>query len=233
MEKVLSSWRQRSLSFKGKALVINALALSRVWYVASLIHMPDWVVSRLVRLTFHFFGRGKRDLVRRSVVVQPPDQGGFSVVDVQQNVSSLLVQWVRRFVSSYANWSHCLTFWFFSVLNCSVLDVLCKNFSSPDSSKRDSKIFFSVRLRSRRKKKRVGFSPSSNHRARARIFAPSHSLLMTVSKADSSLFTFEIWSQSPRKTANLALSKRLVKESCSERGCLHFREEKSIQVRRI
>ena len=131
VEKVLSSWRQRSLSFKGKALVINALALSRVWYVASLIHMPDWVVSKLVRLTFHFFGRGKRDLVRRSVVVQPPDQGGFSVVDVQQNVSSLLVQCVRRFVSSYANWSHCLTFWFFSVLNCSVLDVLCKNFFFP------------------------------------------------------------------------------------------------------
>ena len=35
VEKVLSSWRQRSLSFRGKALVINALALSRVWYVAS------------------------------------------------------------------------------------------------------------------------------------------------------------------------------------------------------
>ena len=113
VEKVLSSWRQRSLSFKGKALVINALALSRVWYVASLIHMPDWVVSKLVRLTFHFFGGGNRDLVRRSVVVQPPDQGGFSVVDVQQKVSSLLVQWVRRFVSSYANWSHFLTFCFF------------------------------------------------------------------------------------------------------------------------
>ena len=113
VEKVLSSWRQWSLSFKGKALVINALALSRVWYVPSLIHMPYWVVSKLVRLTFHFFWGRKRDLVRRSVVVQPPDQGGFSVVDVQQKVSSLLVQWVRRFVSSYANWSHFLTFCFF------------------------------------------------------------------------------------------------------------------------
>lgn len=123
VEKGLSSWRQRSLSFKGKALVINALALSRVWYVASLIHMPDWVILKLVRLAFQFFWSGKRELVRRSVVVQPPDQGGFSVVDVRQKVSSLLTQWVRRFISSYANWSHFLTFWFFSVFNCSVLDV--------------------------------------------------------------------------------------------------------------
>ena len=37
---VLSSWKQRLLSFRGRALVIKALALSRVWYVASLVHMP-------------------------------------------------------------------------------------------------------------------------------------------------------------------------------------------------
>ena len=30
VENALNSWRQRSLSYKGKALVINALALSRV-----------------------------------------------------------------------------------------------------------------------------------------------------------------------------------------------------------
>ena len=75
------------------------------------------------------------------------------------------------------------------------------------------------------KKKRVGFSPSAICRARKRIFALSHSLLMTVSKADSSLFTFEIWSRSPAKTADL------FKKLCSERSCLRFREEKSIQVR--
>ena len=129
VEKVLSSWRQRSLSFRGKALVINALALSRVWYVASLIHMPDWVILNLVTLAFHFFWGGKRELVRRAVIVQSPDEGGFSVVDVQRKVSSLLVQWVRRFLSSYANWCHFLTFWFFSVFNCSVLDVFSRPFA--------------------------------------------------------------------------------------------------------
>ena len=91
--------------------------------------MPDWVILNLVRLAFHFFWGGKRELVRRAVIVQPPDQGGFSVVDVQRKVSSLLVQWVRRFLSSYANWSHFLTFWFFSVFNCSVLDVFSRPFA--------------------------------------------------------------------------------------------------------
>ena len=47
VEHVLNSWRSRSLLFRGKALVVNALALSRVWYVASLIHMPPWVLREL------------------------------------------------------------------------------------------------------------------------------------------------------------------------------------------
>ena len=40
VHNVLMSWWQRALSFQGRSLVINALALARVWYVAFLIHMP-------------------------------------------------------------------------------------------------------------------------------------------------------------------------------------------------
>ena len=50
VDNVLKSWRARSLSFRGKSLVINALALSRIWYVASLVHMPPWVLRELLVL---------------------------------------------------------------------------------------------------------------------------------------------------------------------------------------
>ena len=56
VENALNSWRQRSLSYRGKALVINALALSRVWYVASLIYVPRWISAELNTLIFKFFG---------------------------------------------------------------------------------------------------------------------------------------------------------------------------------
>ena len=77
VENALNSWRQRSLSYRGKALVINALALSRVWYVASLIYVPRWVSAELNTLIFKFFWGGRRDLVARRVVVQPFCLGGF------------------------------------------------------------------------------------------------------------------------------------------------------------
>ena len=112
VENVLLSWHQRALSFRGKALVINALALSRIWYVASLIHMPSWVLRELNSLVFKFFWKGKPDLVSRAVVVEPNCCGGFSVVDVNLKVSALLLQWIRRFASSPNSWVSFLVYWF-------------------------------------------------------------------------------------------------------------------------
>ena len=78
VDHVLTSWRSRSLTFRSKALVINALALSWVWYMASLVHMLAWVEKELSRLVFSFFWSGKRELVSRSTVFQPHLFGGFS-----------------------------------------------------------------------------------------------------------------------------------------------------------
>ena len=86
LKKTVLCWRQRNLSFRGKALVINALALSRIWYVASLVHMPPWVLRMRNSLFFDFFWKTKCELVSRAVVVQPPSLGGFSVVNVKLSV---------------------------------------------------------------------------------------------------------------------------------------------------
>ena len=126
---LLKSWRSRSLSFRGKALVINALTLSRVWYVASLIHMPAWVCKELSLLAFSFFWSGKRELVSRSAVTQSAVFGGFSVVDVRYKVNALLGQWVRRFVSSPSGWCVSLSSCFVSRFGVSPFDVFSRPFS--------------------------------------------------------------------------------------------------------
>ena len=126
---VLSSWKQRLLSFRGRALVIKALALSWVWYVASLVHMSPWVLGELCRLAFDFFWKGKRDLVAHSVVVQDSSVGSLSVVDVRLKVQSMLVLWVKRYVTSSSSWSAFLWFWFHSVFHSSPVDVFSRPFA--------------------------------------------------------------------------------------------------------
>lgn len=109
--------------------MINALALSQVWYMASLICMPPWVFGELLRLVFSFFWKDKKDLVSRSVVAQAPSVGGFSVVDGKLKVQSLLVQWVRRFVTAQSSWSVFVHFWFFTVFNSSPVEVFSRPFA--------------------------------------------------------------------------------------------------------
>ena len=124
VENTLNSWHQRSLSYKGKALVINVLALSNVWYVASLIHVLQWVSVELNTLILKFFWSGKRDVVACCVVLQPSCLGGFSVVDFQCKVMALHVQWVCRFVSSPSSWVSFIVVCFSSLPLCFSPDTL-------------------------------------------------------------------------------------------------------------
>ena len=119
----LTSWKMRSLSYSGRAIVANALALSRIWYVASLVHIPSWVLSKLNSLVFKFFWAGKKDLVRRDVV-QKKDSGGFSVVSVKFKVQTLLVMWVKRSQESQGDWISLLTNWLFDRFGIDLLTIL-------------------------------------------------------------------------------------------------------------
>ena len=110
-------------------VIVNALALSRVWYVASFVRMPSWVRTELNRLVFKFLWSGKPDLVCRNVMFHPKEAGGFSVVSIDFKVSSLLVQWVRCLVVCPNGWVFLLKYWLLDGLGVSPLAFL----SSPSS----------------------------------------------------------------------------------------------------
>ena len=123
MENVLRSWRQRHLSLRGRSLIIGALALARVWYVASLIQMPPWVMFELNKLIFRFFWKGKPDRVSRAAVVQPTSAGGFGVVSIRHKVWSLHAQWIKQFASSPSAWAYLMSHFFGTALAASPLQV--------------------------------------------------------------------------------------------------------------
>ena len=113
VENCLSFWCSRSFSYGGKALVVNALALSMIWYVASLVHMPPWVLAELNSVIFKLFWSGKRELVARDVVILDRIKGDFNMVSIAFKVNALLVQRIRRYLCSPNSWVSLMTFWFF------------------------------------------------------------------------------------------------------------------------
>ena len=96
LDSVLSSWRTRGLSFHGRALIVNMMGLSVLWYLASFSVMPDNVLRLVNSLIFSFIWQKKREQLRRVSVTQHPSQGGLGVVHVSHKIQALHAIWVRH-----------------------------------------------------------------------------------------------------------------------------------------
>jgi hypothetical protein len=100
LESVLMAWKARKLSLHGRALIVNSLGLSKFWYLASFLCLPDVEVKRINAQVFSFVWQKKREWLARTSVTQRISQGGLGVVDVTRKVGSLHVMWVRRLLDN-------------------------------------------------------------------------------------------------------------------------------------
>ena len=64
LEKHLNFWKSRTLSFKGKSLIINTIG-------ASVLTMPGWVHTKVNQLIWDFLLSGKTELVKRKHCILP------------------------------------------------------------------------------------------------------------------------------------------------------------------
>ena len=111
LERHLSDWSGRGLSFQGKATVINTLALSQIWHLGHVFSVPPWAAKRINSAVWHFFWSGKRDLVAQDTVCLPKSQGGFGVVNFKLKTQSFALQWLKRYYSpERSKWNSCQLF---------------------------------------------------------------------------------------------------------------------------
>ena len=66
LEKALNLWKSRSLSFVGKALIVNVLGLSKLLYLGRLLFMPAWVLARVNQLIWGFVWGSRMETVSRN-----------------------------------------------------------------------------------------------------------------------------------------------------------------------
>ena len=89
LESVLNLWKQRQLSFLGRALIVNILGASRFYHVAKILSPPSWVCERFDRLVWSFVWKGRMENVSRKRCRAPLKLGGLNVVDFRTKCISL------------------------------------------------------------------------------------------------------------------------------------------------
>ena len=91
LESKLNSWKSRSLSFVGKALIVNVVEASKLWFLANVIPLSKRVVSRYNKLVYPFVWGTKIETVSRKSLTFPLNQGGLSLVELITKCKALKV----------------------------------------------------------------------------------------------------------------------------------------------
>ena len=79
---ILQIWRQRSLSWKGRIMIIKTLILSQVVHLFGTTFTPKYILEQLEKIIFNFLWNHKPPRVKRETVIAPIDSGGLKMLEV-------------------------------------------------------------------------------------------------------------------------------------------------------
>ncbi len=87
-----------------KLLFSNLIAV-KILYWATVSVVPQDVVARLNTLFFNFLWSGKRDRIKRSVIIGDYETGGLKMLDIASYIEALHAGWVKRILDqSFGDW---------------------------------------------------------------------------------------------------------------------------------
>ena len=96
--KTLNLYKHRSLSLYGKSIIVNVMVLSKLWYLCSVLCIPDRYIVLIEKEVFSFIWNSKIELLRRNVCYFPKLNGGINLVDIRMKVSSLHLSQISKII---------------------------------------------------------------------------------------------------------------------------------------
>ena len=87
---VLLSWYNRKLTFHGKSIIINLLALPKLTYILTILPTLNEILKTIEREIFTFLW-GNSFPIKRNTAIGTHDHGGLNVADIFSKEKSLKV----------------------------------------------------------------------------------------------------------------------------------------------
>lgn len=97
MSNVLHLWKQRNLSLRGKAVVINTLLLSKFWYIMNVQPVPGWVERDLKKYCLEFLWSNKPSQIKYTTIIGKEMEGGLNIPDIRQRCYAFRLKWLNKY----------------------------------------------------------------------------------------------------------------------------------------
>ena len=104
-QRTLDQWRTRDLTYFGKVQIVKSLAVSQLTYLFTNDIVPKEVVDHINKAIYSFLW-GKRERVKRKVLINTTDSGGINMLDLSSYINAIKATWVQRIINSTeCNWN--------------------------------------------------------------------------------------------------------------------------------
>lgn len=106
----------RSKTLYGRALLINALALSKLWYVSSIDSLSNYWKGRFEKVVFSFLWNHGHEWLARNTLCLGKMEGGVAMVDISLKVKAFLLKHVFHLIIKFSEespppWVYFARYW--------------------------------------------------------------------------------------------------------------------------
>ena len=119
LKKSLSLYRFRSLSLRGKVLLLNSVALSKIWFLSTVIAIPNWALRTLESHLFKFLWDDKGvEPIQRNTLYRPLHEGGLGLLHPKRQNIALRMQFFLHLTdpNDCTPWTYFGRYWMASTL---------------------------------------------------------------------------------------------------------------------
>ena len=113
LKVALGRWKGRHLSLKGRALVINTIALSKIWYLGSIIPAYNKQYKLINQVIFDYLWHGMLCQIKNDICFLPCSSGGLGILNPKRQIRALnLRAFVFIKIQQYdAQWVYLARYW--------------------------------------------------------------------------------------------------------------------------
>jgi len=107
IKQVLKDWTYRNLSLLGKITVIKSLALPILVHPLSVLQHPSSEsLKEIENIFFNFLWNGKRDRIKRDVLINDFSEGGLKMVHIESFSKSIKMPWLHKLLDplNHSKW---------------------------------------------------------------------------------------------------------------------------------
>ena len=94
---LLNNWKWRPLSVIGRITVVKTLALSKLVHLfMSLPNPSNNFFKQLETIIFNFIWNGKKDKIKRKIIINELEEGGLNMTHLMSFCNSLKLIWIKK-----------------------------------------------------------------------------------------------------------------------------------------